>query len=82
MALAIAKKNWYKIKQRACFKNAKSFARVDYNKKAIAGRGLFPLTRNLLDHPEIAASKDLLSIADSGNETQSTSDNQHSVAAR
>ena len=81
MALAIAKKNWYKIKQRACFKNAKSFARVDYNRKAIAVRGWYPLTRNLLDHPEIAASEDPSSISDSGNESQSTSDNQHSVAA-
>ncbi len=59
----------------------KSFARVEYNKKAIAVRGWFPLTRNLLDHPKIAASKEPSSIADSGNETQSTSNNQHSVAA-
>jgi hypothetical protein len=97
MALATAKKELVQKKQRACFKNArietydivnivndawkKSFARVDYNRKAIAVRGWYPLTRNLLDHPEIAASEDPSSISDSGNESQSTSDNQHSVAA-
>ena len=36
----------------------KSFARVDFNKEAIAARGWNPLTRNLLDHPEIMASKE------------------------
>jgi len=36
----------------------KSFARVQCNKKAIATRGWNPLTRNLLDHPEIAETKD------------------------
>jgi hypothetical protein len=97
MALTTAKKELVQKKQRVCFKNARietydivnvvneawkrSFARVDYNKKVIAVRNWFPLTRNLLDHPEIVASKDPSSIADSGNDTQSTSDNQHSVAA-
>jgi hypothetical protein len=36
----------------------KSFARVDYNREAIAARGWGPLTRNLLDHPEILATKE------------------------
>jgi hypothetical protein len=35
-----------------------SFERVEFNKKAIAVRGWFPLTRNLLDHPDIAASEE------------------------
>jgi hypothetical protein len=35
----------------------KSFARKDYNRQAIAARGWYPLTRNLLDHPEIASTK-------------------------
>jgi hypothetical protein len=72
MALSTEKKELVKKKQRACFQNARvetyeiviivndawnrSFARVEYNKKAIAVRGWFPLTRNLLDHPEIAMS--------------------------
>ena len=38
---------------------AKSFARVDRNKKAIASRGWNPLTRNLLDHPEIAETQEI-----------------------
>jgi hypothetical protein len=70
-------------KQRACFKNAHiktyeivqvvneawkwSFARVEYNKKAIVVRGWYPLTRNLLDHPENEA-------------TSAVSNNQQSVA--
>jgi hypothetical protein len=78
MALATAKKNIVNVVNDAW---KKSFAWLDYNKKAIAVRGWYPLTRNLLDHPEIAASEDLSSISDSGNERQSTSDNQHSVAA-
>jgi hypothetical protein len=61
-------------KKRACFQNARietydiviianeawqnSFERVEFNKKAIAVRGWFPLTRNLLDHPDIAASEE------------------------
>jgi len=36
----------------------KSFPRVAYNKEAIAARGWNPLTRNLLDHPEILARKE------------------------
>jgi hypothetical protein len=72
MALSAAKKELVKKKQRACFQNArietyeiviiineawqKSFERVEFNKKVIAVRGWFPLTRNLLDHPDIAAS--------------------------
>ena len=36
----------------------KSFAWVDFNNEAIAIRGWNPLTRNLLDHPEIAVSKE------------------------
>jgi len=58
-------------KHRRCFKNPQietygivmiineawknSFARVEFNKDAIAARGWYPLTRNLLDHPEISA---------------------------
>jgi hypothetical protein len=61
-------------KQRCCWANArvetykivvvvnaawvKSFAWVECNKKAIAVRGWNPLTRNLLDHPEIAETKE------------------------
>ena len=36
---------------------SKSFANVDNNVKAIRDRGWGPLTRNLLQHPEILASK-------------------------
>jgi len=36
----------------------KSFARVAYNKEAFAARGWGPLRRNLLDHPEILATKE------------------------
>jgi hypothetical protein len=36
----------------------KLFARVEFNKDAIAARGWYPLTRNLLDHPEISATKE------------------------
>ena len=73
MALTTAKKELVEKKQRACFQNARiktyeiviivnkawkhSFSRVEYNKKAFAVGGLCPLTRNLLDHPEVAAAK-------------------------
>jgi hypothetical protein len=99
MALSTAKKELVKQKQRACFQNARietyeivivvneawkqSFSRIEYNKKAIAVRGWFPLTRNLLDHPEIAASKDP-SSQDENMESQSTaasSNNQRSLVA-
>jgi hypothetical protein len=71
MALTRAKKELVLKKQRMCFTNArvepyevviivneawkKSFGRSTFNKEAIAARGWYPLTRNLLDHPEIAA---------------------------
>jgi hypothetical protein len=102
MALATAKKELVKKKQRACFQNARvetyeiviivnnawqrSFARVDYNKKAIAVRGWFPLTRNLLDHPEIAATAEDESeaapsmLGDAPTTTDDSSNNQQSFA--
>ena len=51
----------------------KSFAKVQSNKKAIAARGWNPLTRNLLDHPEIWATmtvgdKELDGVAAPSNE--------------
>jgi hypothetical protein len=74
MAITKAKTELVLKKQRCCWENArvetyeivvvvnaaweKSFARVEQNKKAIAARGWHPLTRNLLDHPEIAETKD------------------------
>jgi hypothetical protein len=74
MAITKAKTELVLRKQRCCWSNArvetyeivvvvnaaweKSFARVECNKKAIAVRGWNPLTRNLLDHPEIAETKD------------------------
>ena len=74
MALTTAKKELVLKKQRACLYNPRietyeitlfvqsawdnSFARVEYNHKAIAARGWCPLTRNLLDHPEILASEE------------------------
>ena len=36
----------------------KLLASVSYDKEAIAARGWGPLTRNLLDHPEISATKE------------------------
>jgi len=72
MALAKSKRELVMKKQRSCINNPRidtheimlvvrsawnnSFARVEYNQKAIAVRGWNPLTRNLLDHPEIASS--------------------------
>jgi hypothetical protein len=74
MALTTAKKELVLKKQRACLYNPRietyeitlfvqsawdnSFARVEYNHKAITARGWCPLTRNLLDHPEILASEE------------------------
>jgi len=74
MALTKSKRELVLKKQRSCIDNPRietheimliirsawnnSFARVDYNKKAIAARGWNPLTRNLLDHPEIAVTKE------------------------
>jgi len=74
MAITKAKTELVLKKQRCCWGNArvetyeivvvvnaaweKSFARVEQNKKAIAARGWHPLTRNLLDHPEIAETKE------------------------
>jgi hypothetical protein len=74
MALTKCKKELVMKKQRRCFKNPrietyeivmivnetwkKSFARVEFNKDAIAARGWYPLTRNLLDHPESSATKE------------------------
>jgi len=73
MALTRCKKELVMKKQRHCFKNPrietyeiamivneawkKSFARIEFNKDAIAARRWYPLTRNLLDHPEISATK-------------------------
>ena len=75
MAITKAKTELVLKKQRCCWANprvetyeiivivnaawAKSFARVDRNKKAIAARGWNPLTRNLLDHPEIAETQEI-----------------------
>ena len=74
MALTKSKRELVIKKQRSCFKNPrvepyeivmivheawkKSFGRVEFNREAIAARGWYPLTRNLLDHPEIAATKE------------------------
>jgi hypothetical protein len=58
----------------------KSFARVAYNKEAIAARGWNPLTRNLLDHPEILATKEPEQQPQESQE-QEPSDSQTSVAA-
>ena len=74
MALTTAKRDLVLKKQRACLYNSRietydiipvvrsawgnSFGRVSYNCKAIAARGWNPLTRNLLDHPEIAATEE------------------------
>jgi hypothetical protein len=72
-----SKKELVLRKQQACFNNScienykiiiilnsaweKSFARTEFNKEAIAARGWCPLTRNLLDHPEIIATAEHLS---------------------
>ena len=61
-----------------------SFSRVEYNKKSIAVRGWCPFTRNLLDHPEVAATKVQSSDNEATMDSQSTaasSKNQQSVAA-
>ncbi len=63
-------------KQRACFNKArietykiviilnsaweKSFTHTEFNMEVIAARGWGPLTRNLLDHPEIIATAEHL----------------------
>jgi hypothetical protein len=76
MALTRSKKELVLKKQRACFSHArietyeiiivlnaaweKSFGRTQFNKEAIAARGWYPLTRNLLDHPEIIATAEAL----------------------
>jgi hypothetical protein len=96
MVLATAKKELVKKKQRTCFQNARvetyeiviivneawkrSFARVEYNKKAIAARGWFPLTRNLLDHPEIADTAEGDSEAAPSLLGEDSSNNQQSFA--
>ena len=69
MAITKAKAKLVDMKIKKCIKNPRvekdeivlvvnqawnaSFARVEYNKKAIAARGWNPLTFNLLDNPEI-----------------------------
>lgn len=70
IAMTKSKQELVLKKQRMCWSNArvetyemlvlnaaweKSFARVSYNKDAIAARGWGPLTRNLLDNSEILA---------------------------
>ena len=87
MALTKSKRELVMKKQRSCFKNPrietyeivmivneawqKSFGRVPFNKDAIAARGWYPLTRNLLDHPEIAATKE-----NGGEETAESDSNR------
>jgi len=61
------------------------FARVEFNKKAIAARGWLLLTRNLLDHPEIINSaegeaQEVPSLLDSQSTTEASSNNQLSFA--
>ena len=56
----------------------KSFSKADYNKQAIAARGWNPLTRNLLDHPEILATKE---VEMDPQESQEPTDSQPSVAS-
>lgn len=93
MALTKSKRNLVLKKQRSCMNNPRidtheimvvvndawnnSFARVEYNQKAIAARGWNPLTRNLLDHPEIAITKETSPDEGSNNQGHSTA----SVAA-
>ena len=83
MALAKSKRELVMKKQRSCINNPRidtheimlvvrsawnnSFARVEYNQKAIAARGWNPLTRNLLDHPEIAGSAEQIPEEESSN---------------
>jgi hypothetical protein len=98
MALTKCKKELVLKKQRACMKNArietyeivivvnaawnKSFARISFNKQAIAARGWYPLTRNLLDHPEIAATQEQSTeMNQTDSSTSAISSEQQSVAA-
>jgi hypothetical protein len=96
MAISRAKKELVLKKQRQCFSSAKvetyeiinvvnaawekSFARIQYNKRAIAARGWNPLTRNLLDHPEIAASKENESEEEIDSEQRTSGDGTRSIA--
>ena len=59
----------------------KSFARVDYNKQAIAARGWNPLTRNLLDHPEILATKEAPQESAEEQVEPDSQDSARSIAA-
>jgi hypothetical protein len=58
----------------------KSFARIQYKKRAIAARGWNPLTRNLLDHLEIAASKENEPEEETDSEHRTSGDGTHSIA--
>ena len=59
----------------------KSFARVVYNKDAIAARGWGPLTRNLLDHPEILATKEADQVPQQLQEQEEPTESQSSIAS-
>ncbi len=60
----------------------KSFARISFNKQATAARGWYPLTRNLLDHPEIAATQEQpTKMNHMDSSTSAISSEQQSVAA-
>ena len=59
----------------------RSFARVAYNKDAIAARGWGPLTRNLLDHPEILATKEADHVPQQIEEQDEPTDSQNSIVS-
>ncbi len=83
-------------KQRQCFSCAKvetykiinivnaawekSFVHIQYNERAIAARGWNPLTRNLLDHPDIATSKENEPEEEIDSEQRTLGDGTHSIA--
>jgi hypothetical protein len=97
MALTSEKTALVLKKQRHCLPNArietyevvivvnaawkKSFARVDYNREAIAARGWNPLTRNLLDHPEILATKEAPQESAEEQVEPDSQDSARSIAA-
>ena len=94
MALTSEKAALVLKKQRHCLPNArietyeiviivnaawnKSFARTKYNKEAIAARGWNPLTRNLLDHPEILATREVEQLPQDSEDELQPEDSQDS----